>query len=572
MHRKPEMPQIKNRTDSSYQRFSRSFLSGSLCHFLLIIVIGVAIYANTINAPFLFDDLPCIAKNKAISTYFDTSIPQADKYAGLAPDVINSMDSRKVVYFTFALNYLVHGYDVSGYHIVNLLIHLAAALAVYILISTLFRTPFFITNPVNRSVTAGLPLVIALLFVSHPIQSSAVTYIIQRFTSLATLVYLLSITLYLKARIAENRRDQMILLAASVSVAAVGMFTKETVFTLPVIAIICEVLFLRGKWSKRILFLVPLLSTLLIIPFNMLSQIDLQAPIIEVLDDSVNLANLNNISQQTYFLTQLRVMLTYLRLMVLPIDQQLDYFYPQYHSLFEPPVVMSALFLVGIIISAVWAYRKSLTPSPAAWNLRLYSFGIAWFFITISVSSSIIPLNDMLFEYRLYLPSTGFFIAASALVLAAMQKLELSGFPVTKAAPVATVMIVVVLCIATISRNYVWRDPIRFWEDNIAKSPMKRRPHKLIAIRYVKTGNLKEAIDHKLAMIQLAPDNPDNFKIWNDIAVHLVKLERYDEALEAIDRSIALKGDDPRLQATYKWVLSIAGQRIHANGEPSPKN
>lgn len=561
------MSQLKNRIDSCYQRCRRAILTGSLFHCLLIIATGIAIYANTLNAPFLFDDLPCIANNKAISSYFDTSMPKAAKYAGVVPDVVNSMDSRKVVYFTFALNYLLHGYDVTGYHIVNLLIHLAAALAVYVLISTLFKTPFFITNPVNQSVTAVLPLVIALLFVSHPIQSSAVTYIVQRFTSLATLFYLLAITMYLRARISESSREQMILLAASISIAAVGMLTKETVFTLPVIAVICEILFLQGKWRRRILFLLPLLATLLIIPLNMLSQLDLQAPIIEVLDDSVNLANLNNISQKTYLLTQLRVMLTYMRLMVLPIDQHLDYDYPQYHSLFDPPVAMSALFLVGIIISLVWAYRKSLRPSPTAWMWRLYSFGIIWFFITISISSSIIPLNDMIFEYRLYLPSTGFFIAVSALVLAGLQKLELSGYPVTKVVPVVTVMLLTALCLATVSRNHVWRDPIRFWKDNIAKSPMKRRPHKHIARRYVKAGQLEEAVKHKLVMIQLSPDNPDNFKTWNDIAVHLAKLERFDEALEAIERSIALKGDDPRLQITYNWLLSLAGERLHPNEE-----
>lgn len=565
MPRKPEMQQTKNSTDSCFQRFVRFSLTNSLLHFLLIIFAGIAIYANTINSPFLFDDLPCIANNKAISTYFDTSIPKAEKYAGLVPDVINSMDSRKVVYFTFALNYLFHGYDVSGYHLVNLLIHLLAALAVYCLITTLLKTTFFIANPGNRSVAAALPPVIALLFVSHPIQTSAVTYIVQRFTSLATLFYLFAITMYLRARTAASPRKKITFLAVSVVFTAVGMFTKETVFTLPAIAVLCEILFLGGTWRKRILFLLPLLATLLIIPLNMLSQVDLQAPIIDVLDDSVNLANLNDISQKTYFLTQLRVMLTYLRLLVLPVNQHLDYDYPQYHSLLDPPVAISALFLVFIIISAVWAYRKSMLPSPAAWILRLYSFGTAWFFITISISSSIIPLNDMIFEYRLYLPSTGFFIAVSALFLYGMQKLELSGYPVAKIAPVVIVMLLTALCLATVSRNHVWRDPIRFWKDNIAKSPMKRRPHKHIARRYVKAGQLEEAVKHKLIMIQLAPDNPNNFKTWNDIAVHLAKLERFDEALEAIDRAIALRGDDPRLQITYNWLLSAAGRKIHPN-------
>jgi Flp pilus assembly protein TadD len=99
---------------------------------------------------------------------------------------------------------------------------------------------------------------------------------------------------------------------------------------------------------------------------------------------------------------------------------------------------------------------------------------------------------------------------------------------------------------------------------------MKRRPHKHIARRYVQAGQLEEAVKHKLIMIQLAPDNPNNFKTWNDIAVHLAKLERFDESLEAIESAIALKGDDPRLQLTYNWVISMARNKSKPNEEASP--
>jgi len=549
-----------------FTRFTQRIINSSpLYHWLLIIAVGSAIYANTLNSPFLFDDLGYIRHNKAISSYFD-NIPKAEKYAGLVPDVINNMDARKVVYFTFALNQLLHGYDVTGYHLANLLIHLAAALAVYCLLATLFKTPYFEDHPVDNSMQRALPLVIALLFVSHPIQTLAVTYTIQRFTSLATLIYLLAVTLYLQARLSDRKKRQIDYLAAAVVVAILGMFSKEIAITIPIITVVCELLFFKGKWGKRALFLLPLLCTMVIIPLNMMSQVEPTSGGKELLDDAVNLANFDNISQKRYLLTQFRVMFTYFRLLLLPVNQHLDYDYPLYHSLLEPPVALSALFLGAIVLSAFLAYRKSQTPSPAAWPLRLYCFGIVWFFVTISVSSSIIPLSDMIFEYRLYLPSTGFFIVAAVIAVIGCQRLALSGFPVDKAAPAAMLVILAALCFATVARNNIFNDPIRFWEDNVAKTPLKKRPHKMLAMLYLQDGKLEKNIRKKYTFIALNPDSPDNFKYWNDIAVDSVKIENFDYALEAIEHAMVMRPNDPRLQATYNWILSYTD-----TAAPSPE-
>jgi len=538
--------------------------AGQIYHWFIIIAVGIAIYANAINTPFIFDDLAFIKNNKAIAAYFDSSVPDSAKYAGLLPDAINSMDARKVVYFTFALNHLVHGYNVTGYNIVNILIHLAAALAVYSLTAALLKTPYFVNHPFDPLLQRALPLVTALLFVSHPIQTLAVTYTIQRFTSLTTLFYLLAILLYLKARMAGSTTGQIAFLAASVTVASLGMLSKQIAFTIPVITLVCEILFFRERWRKRFLFLLPLLCTMLIIPLNMLSQIDAAGDISEVIDNSVNLSNLDDLSQKDYLLTQFRVIITYLRLLALPVNQHLDYDYPLYHSLLEPPVALSALFLLAIAFSAIWAYHKSQASSPTAGLLRLYSFGIAWFFITISISSSIIPLSDVIFEYRLYLPSSGFFIATFALVSLGCQKLERSGLAINNTLAAFMLIILAAFCFATISRNNLFKNPVRFWEDNVAKAPLKKRPHKALAARYRQAGKLEKAISKKIMLITLNPDSPDNFKHWNDIAVDSVKIEKFDDALDAIRQAMTLRPEDPRLQATYDWILSYTGTKTPA--------
>jgi hypothetical protein len=117
------------------------------------------------------------------------------------------------------------------------------------------------------------------------------------------------------------------------------------------------------------------------------------------------------ISRTDYLLTQFSVIATYIRLLLFPVNQNLDYDYPISHTLFEFPTIFSFLFLVSTVIFGVWMFKKS----------RLISFGIFWFFITLSVESSIIPIRDVIFEHRIYLPSVGFFMF---LVVAIYQMTE----------------------------------------------------------------------------------------------------------------------------------------------------
>ena len=193
------------------------------------------------------------------------------------------------------------------------------------------------------------------------------------------------------------------------------MKSKEIALTLPVIIVLYEFCFFREspfhKTSrqrlKRYLYLLPLLLTLLIIP---LSMMDFSKPVENFVEhiDAPSRETLN-ISRADYLLTEFRVIVTYLRLLVFPVKQSIDYTYPVYHSFLQPQVFLSFLLLLTIFSLGVYLFYRSLSSSP---GLRLIAFGIFWFFITLSVESTIIPIKDVIFEHRLYLPSVGFFIAA----------------------------------------------------------------------------------------------------------------------------------------------------------------
>ncbi len=106
-----------------------------------------------------------------------------------------------------------------------------------------------------------------------------------------------------------------------------------------------------------------------------------------------------------YFMTQMHVIPYYIKLLFIPTNLNLDYDWPIIMHL-DFTTVLFFILLAAIAVFGIWAYRRA----------RLFSFGIIWFFITLSVTSSFVVIYDVIFEHRLYLPSIGFAIFAALLI------------------------------------------------------------------------------------------------------------------------------------------------------------
>ncbi|HXX57700.1 MAG TPA: hypothetical protein VEI96_06840, partial [Thermodesulfovibrionales bacterium] len=391
-------------------------------HLLLIAVVGLAAYSNCFSVPFVFDDDFNIVHNPVIRVldHFFTSLKGYD-----------FNPRRYIGYLSFALNYRIGGLDVAGYHGVNVAIHIGNAMLLYLLVLLTFRTPYFAHSSLEDgccqpkdSGSAGpdafpVPVFIAffasLLFAAHPVQTQAVTYIVQRFTSLATLFYLLSLVFYIKGRLkSQGAKSPLLFYCLSLVLALCAMKTKEMAWTLPVIIILYEVLFFESPLRRRLLYLLPVLLTLLIIP---VSIVNTDKSLGEVLSDLSEKTRVQSeISREDYFMTEMRVIVTYIRLIFFPVNQNLDYDYPVSYSFFTPPVFFSFLLLAAIFGAAVYLLYRSRKAEGKAYY-RLIAFGILWFFTGLSIESSVIPIADVIFEHRLYLPAVGAFIAiATSLV------------------------------------------------------------------------------------------------------------------------------------------------------------
>lgn len=519
----PKKPVENPDRSSLHGRFA---LTHPLVHAALIILLCLLAYSNTFQVPFQFDDPRSITEVSFVRDLREF------------PNVLTQ--PRSIGFLSFALNYRLHGTDVAGYHVVNLVIHIINALLLYQFVMLCFRTPVLKTSSLGVY-AKPIALFSALLFAGHPVQTQAVTYIAQRFASLATLFFLLSIVAYTASRLAttgqRSRRKAIAWYVVSFCSAVLAMKTKEIAFTLPVVIALHELLFFEGPIKKRLLIVLPLVLTMVIIPMSLLGT---AGPLGDVISDVSEVTRLQtDTTRSEYLFTQFTVIVTYLRLLALPMNQNLDYDYPLYQSFISWEVVPSFLLLMVIFgIGVYLVYRDRRSPGSG----RLIAFAIFWFFITLAVESSIIPIADVIFEHRLYLPSIGFFLMCTVSLFLGVERLR-SRWPCA-GKTLTIVLTVVVLLFASLAhvRNRVWQSEERLWKDVIRKSPLKARGYNGLGLAYYNRREHDQAIEAFARAIALHPaygvayNNLGNALYWKGLV---------DQAVEVQSKAIALDPNNP---------------------------
>ena len=205
--------------------------------------------------------------------------------------------------------------------------------------------------------------------------------------------------------------------------------------------------------------------------------------------------DLTKLSKITYLLTEFRVIVTYLRLLFFPVGQSLEYDFPLSHSLFDPSTLLSFLFLLSIAVFGAYALIKSKRGG-SAWG-ALFSFGIFWFFLALSVESTLLPIQDVIYEHRVYLPGIGIIMSFTAAFFYIMDRVSLRmGRAVSRFA--ATFFLLLIICpllfTALYLRNRVWTDEEALLSDSISKAPEKTRLYYARGLIYLKEGRYGEAL------------------------------------------------------------------------------
>ncbi len=464
----------------------------ALIALLVIATATVLVYSNTFDASFHLDDKGGIVRNQTLRDFGRFWPPAGNRYLGL---------------LSFAINYRLGGLEVFGYHLVNLLIHAGNGLLVFWLTAITLRTPAMRHAETGPLVRRYLPLTAGLLFAVHPLATQAVTYISQRFASLATLFFLLSLVFYAKARLLleaerSSKARAACLYCLSLVAAAAAMKTKEISFTLPFVAAGYEWIFFRPR--RRLILLGPLAATALLIPIGLAAH---GQGLGDVLGDAGSFAAESPyVPRSVYLLTEPRVVVRYLRLLLFPVGQNFDYDFPVSHSITERDVLLALAVLLAVASAAVAFLVRSHRTNRAAGMLVF--FGIAWLFVTLSVESSVIPITDVIFEHRMYLPSAGAVVALSTALLWGVERLSLRVSPVLQVG-VALLVTAGPLGVATYARNFVWKDDLTLWSDVVAKSPGNVRARHNLGFAYEVKGQLDDAIRQYQEGIRLTPEAAD---------------------------------------------------------------
>jgi tetratricopeptide (TPR) repeat protein len=384
-------------------------------------------------------------------------------------------------------------------------------------------------------------------------------------------LYLLCLTMYLKFALVNSRigRDKekrgRLFFLISISSAILAMYSKQNAFTLPMCVLLMDYFFIGSGNRARLHRSVAFFIALLIIPFTIFIT---ENPELDSVQDSVN----SKAGSSEYFLTQFGVISAYIRLLAFPFNQNLDYDFPVWRSFLEGNTIPAIFFLAAL---AIWSYNKN----------RIASFGILFFFLTLSVESSFIPLDDLIFEHRLYLPITGLCFSLSCLTgywtkpihsifvhnreMKVRRTFELRHF-------IAFLIPLIVFGLCAIERNRIWINDLTLWSDSVAKSPRKARPHNNLgkaladrsewgpaireyqrAIRadseyfiaydnlgvaYASMGLYNKAIPEYKEAIRL---NKSYYKAHNNLGTTYFNLGRFVDASKEYEQSLSLKYDYP---------------------------
>jgi hypothetical protein len=357
----------------------------NLIAFGVIAFMVLIAYSNTFNASFHFDDNPAIIENPNIRHVTWQNIQ----------NLLST--NRPTVDLSIMLNYQLSGLNVVGWHTFNILNHIANSCMVYLFVLWTLSLPVLVQQYGEKA--RRMAFFCALLFAVHPIHTESVTYIISRSETVTAFFYLLTILFFIKA--VRTGRFGYSIMAFVASLLA--MQSKEWAVTLPAIVLLFDYLFLSegkikpilSRWFTYLLIALPWAVVL----YKMRGSLFGAVPGASY---GFGVSTTTGITPGTYLLTSMNVLWTYIRLLILPINQNLDYDYRIAKTLLEFPTIISFLGHVAVVLAAFWLYWKK--------GMRLIPLGAAWYYITLSPVQSFVPVVDVIFEHRLYLPSIGFFL------------------------------------------------------------------------------------------------------------------------------------------------------------------
>lgn len=444
-----------------------------ISHRLMIVLIPLVAligYFPTLRAPFIYDDKSLIVENESIKSLAHPERFFIERKSFSAKN--DFIIYRPLATLSFALNYALGKFNPMGYHLVNLLLHAINGILLFYLLRLILKNSL-------------LSLIAALLFVCHPLQTEAISWISGRCNGLFLLFYLLSFICFVRWRQGERAMTGYFISLAGY---ALALLSKEMAVLLPAVLLVYDYHFLpRNTVSikKQIKIYLPFLFiavAYLLIRYNVLGRT----------------------SQTGYWgggifptvLTMSKaVVFWYLQLAFLPVRLSVDHLVPLSFSIREPWVLISFLVILGIAIGTMLLYKRN----------RYLSFGVFWFFLNFLPVSNLIPLQAIAAERFLYLPIIGFLIV----LVWGIHRLVTNHAPPNLNRPALLTIfpgLLVFYSAVSIHRNFQWADEYAFWSSTLKVSPCSVPAHINLGLWYHEKGEYDKAVEEYLIAIKYDPN------------------------------------------------------------------
>ena len=523
--------------------------------FFILFLLVLLAYSNTFRAAWHLDDYPSIVENQKIQITDLT--PQSLCQSLQHPEKETLW--RPLAHLSFALNWYAGRDDVFGYHLVNVLIHLLSACVLYLTISTLLRTPNLQSK--YSATSHFISSLATVLWMINPIQTQAVTYIVQRMTLLAAFFFITGIYCYLLARLTGSGRQRILMFICCAACFLLSMAAKENAALLPLTIIVVEAIFFQNLGNpmvRRRVFAFSSVGGLAVVIFGGL--IFLKGDLLSVFSGYGD----RYFTPTERLMTQPRVLIFYLSLIFCPLPGRIsiDHDFEVSTSLLHPWMTLPAIVLtIAVIVGALFQARKR----------PLLSFSVLFFFLNHLVESSIIPL-ELVFEHRNYLPSMFLFVPVAEGVVWLLDRYR------GKQPILYRSLIGLVICLmigfgwGTYARNKVWQTEVSLWTDAYRKAPLLQRPlHNLAMARYEKSGQLEKALEFYQKAAQLKMHRRSHrARLYGNIANIYYRTGDYDAAevyfKRAVDIAPFSKYNRYRLAETLyqqqKWQAALAHVNI----------
>ena len=488
---------------------------------LLFAFLGFVLYVNTFPNRMFWDDYDFILNNRFIKDW--SFFPKFFSESIVAGSGLLSDYWRPALLFVFSLEWRLFGDWAAGWHFVNASFHVADAILLFFILSKILKKRW-------------MPLFAALIFLAHPLQTEAVTYVNSLGDSLSVFFIFLGILFFLKYKFSGRPQFSSGYYWFSLGAYVFALMSKETAVIMPALIFLIDFLFLNPVLDLKEKFKSALKS---IWPFIVIAgvYILLRATVLNF-RNSFNLYDEENFFTSNFYFrlfTFFRILTVYFGLLFWPLNLHMERSVEVATFLFSPSVIFGAVIFFGLLAMAFAKFRRS----------PILSFGIFWFFIGLFPTSNVfVPINGLLYEHWLYLPLIGIFLVLVWLGTSFAEKYP-GLAPKTAGLGIFTVFLVF-LSVLTVDRNGNWRDPITFYEQTLKYAPDSYRVINNLGMAYADKGERENAeITYKKAIIL----DPSNAVAYHNLGNTYRETGKKDAAMENWQIAVKL---DPKFVFSYR--------------------